>query len=71
MAHGRTFKPREAIQAARKLGWYAETKSGTGEYLYVAPDGRRFISQGPGRCDVVPLILTKALLAAMAALEAR
>ena len=57
----RMYSPRDAVSLARKLGWTAEPKNRTGDFVFVTPTGERFTSKAPGRCDRVPIVLAKAL----------
>jgi hypothetical protein len=55
------YTPREAMSAARRLGWHVEPKKKTGAITYRTPGGQVFTSAAPGRADRVPLLLAKAL----------
>lgn len=55
------FSPREAMQAARKLGWEVEAKRKSGALTFRAPDGETYTCSAPGRADRVPMRLAKAL----------
>lgn len=56
------FSPREAIKVARKLGWDVEPSRRAGDWEFRTPDGqRRYSCRAPGRADVVPLDLARAL----------
>lgn len=64
----RVLSPREAERLARSLGWRVEQRRGTGELLYIAPDGTRFVSTAPGRkhhvCRKLAVMLQRQELAA-------
>lgn len=57
----KSLSPREATGVARQLGWTVSSKRRTGELRFVDPDGRRYVTQAPGRSSQVPLVLAKAL----------
>lgn len=61
-----SLSPREAMALARSLGWRVAPKARTGEILYRAPDGRRFVSPAPGRKHHVCRKLAVALARAFA-----
>lgn len=59
----RVFSPREAIKAARKLGW--EEWAAKGGHEFRDPDGQRYSCRAPGRADRVPIDLARALESAL------
>jgi hypothetical protein len=64
------YTPREAMSAARRLGWHVEPKKKTGAISYRTPNGQTYTSAAPGRADRVPLLLAKALDEAQAEADA-
>lgn len=61
------FTPREAMSAAKKLGWEVEPKRRSGAISFRAPSGETYTCAAPGRADRVPLLLAKALEEALEA----
>lgn len=59
------FSPREAMKVARKLGWDVEPSRRSGDVEFRPPDGGRYSCKAPGRADVVPLDLARALESAL------
>lgn len=55
------FTPREAMSAAKRLGWEVKPKKASGAISFRAPSGETFTCAAPGRADRVPLMLAKAL----------
>jgi hypothetical protein len=55
------FTPREAMSAAKRLGWEVKPKKASGAISFRAPTGESFTCAAPGRADRVPLMLAKAL----------
>lgn len=55
------FTPREAISAAKRLGWEVKPKKASGAYSFRSTSGETFTCAAPGRADRVPMMLAKAL----------
>lgn len=55
------FSPREAMKVAKKLGWDVEPSRRSGDIEFRPPGGGRYSCKAPGRVDVVPLDLARAL----------
>lgn len=59
------FSPREAMKVAKKLGWEVTAGRRSGDIEFRPPGGGRYSCRAPGRADIVPLDLCRALEAAL------